>query len=106
MKLVIEPVVFDHQVQNAVEQSDVAAGLDRKEQVAGAGQWSDPRIDDNDVRAVLAGLPYVVGGDGGAFGDIGPLIQIISASRMSLQGLAAPIDPEGLLVAGGGADHA
>ena len=36
-EVVIEPVVLDHQVQDAVEQRDVAAGLDRQEQVAGAG---------------------------------------------------------------------
>ena len=59
-EVVIEPVVLDHQVQDAVEQRDVAAGLDRQEQVAGAGDRRDARIDDDDLRAVLAGLPDVV----------------------------------------------
>ena len=37
-EVVIEPVVLDHQVQDAGEQGGVAARLDRQEQVAGAGE--------------------------------------------------------------------
>lgn len=36
-ELMIEPIVFDHQVQDAVEESRVAAGLDRQEEVARSG---------------------------------------------------------------------
>ena len=70
-ELVIEPIVFDHQVQNAVEERDVAAGLDRQKQIAGAGDRRDARIDDDDLRAVLARLPDVVRGDRRALGDVG-----------------------------------
>ena len=70
-ELVIEPVVLDHQVQDAVEQRDVAARLDRQEQIAGAGDRRDARIDDDDLRAVLARLPDVVGRDRRALGDVG-----------------------------------
>ena len=48
-EVVVEPVVLDHQVQDAVEQRDVAARLDRQEQVAGAGDRRDARIDDDDL---------------------------------------------------------
>ena len=58
-EVVIEPVVLDHQVQDAVEQGDVAAGLDGQEQVAGARRGRDARIDHDDLRAVLARLPDV-----------------------------------------------
>ena len=54
-ELVIEPVVFDHEVQNALKQSDVAAGLDGQEEVAGARQRGDPRIDDDDPGAPARG---------------------------------------------------
>ena len=70
-EVVVEPVVLDHQVQDAVEQRDVAAGLDRQEQVAGARERRDARIDDDDLGAVLARLPDVVGGDRRALGDVG-----------------------------------
>ena len=70
-EVVIEPVVLDHQVQDAVEQGDVAARFDGQEQVAGPRQRRDARIDDDDLGAVLARLPDVMGGDRGAFGDVG-----------------------------------
>ena len=50
-ELVIEPVVLDHQMQDAVEQRHVAARLDRQEQIAGARDRRDARIDDDDLRA-------------------------------------------------------
>ena len=67
----IEPVVLDHQVQNAVEQRRIASRLDRQEQVAGPRDRRDARIDDDDFRAVLARLPDIVGGDRRALGDVG-----------------------------------
>src|SRR5947207_4647465 len=67
---VIEPVVFDHQVQNAVEQSDIAPGLDRQKQVTRSCNWSDSRIDDDNLRAVLSGLPHIIGRNRSAFGNV------------------------------------
>ena len=53
-EFVVEPVVLDHQVENAVEQRHIAAGLDRQEQIARSGHRRDAGIDDDDLRAVLA----------------------------------------------------
>src|SRR6185503_10868156 len=54
---VVEPIVFDHQVEDAVEQRNVTPGLDRKKQITRASDWRDPRIDDDDLCSVLASLP-------------------------------------------------
>ncbi len=105
-EIVIEPVVLDHQVEDAVEQGDVAARLDGQEQIAGAGDRRDARIDDDDTGAVLAGLPDVVRRDGGALGDVG------AADPHDLGGqdvgprIGGAVDAEGELVGRRGADHA
>lgn len=69
-KVVIEPVAFDHEVKNPVKERRVASGLDRQEQIAGSSQGSDAGIDDDDLCAILARLPYVIGRDRGAFRDV------------------------------------
>src|SRR5262249_32679331 len=56
-EVMIEPVVLDHQAQNAVKKGDVAPGLDREKQIRGARNRRDSRIDDDDLRAVFARLP-------------------------------------------------
>jgi hypothetical protein len=58
-EVVVEPVVLDHQVKDAVEQRDVAAGLDRQEEVAGPRERRDAGIDDDDPSRRLASLPDV-----------------------------------------------
>ena len=105
-EIVIEPVVLDHQVQDAVEQRDVAAGLDGQEQIAGAGDRRDARIDDDDLRAVLAGLPDVVGRDRRALGDVGAADPDDLGGQNVGPRIGRAIDAEGLLVARRGADHA
>ncbi len=94
----IEPVVFDHQVQDAVKQGDVAAGLDGQEQIAGARQRCDARIDDDDLAAVLAACQtysVVIGAHSPTFA---PLIQTTSALGMSDHGLAARSMPKAFLL--------
>ena len=105
-EIVIEPVVFDHEVQDALEQGDITAGLDREEEVASACQRSNPRIDDDDVRAVFAGLPHVVGGDGGTFGHIRAADPNQFCIENVVPRVGGPVDSESLLVAGGRTDHA
>ncbi len=105
-EIVVEPVVLDHQVQDAIEQRDVAAGLDRQEQVAGASDGRDARIDDDDARPVLAGLPHVVRRDRGALGDIGAADPHDLGAENVGPRIGGPVDAEGKLVAGAGADHA
>src|SRR5262249_13697660 len=43
-ELVVEPVVFDHLLQDASEQGRVSSGLDRKYQVARPGDRGDARV--------------------------------------------------------------
>lgn len=59
-EFVVQPIVFDHQVQDAVEERDVASRFDWQKEVAGAGNRSDARIDDDDLGPILARLPNIV----------------------------------------------
>ena len=106
MNCVIEPVVLDHQMQDAVEERGVAARLDRQEQVAGPRDRRDARIDDDDLGALLAGLPDVVGRDRRALGDVGAAHQDHVGAEDVVPGIGGAVDPERLLVAGRGAHHA
>jgi len=103
---VVQPVVLDHEVENAVAEGDVPAGLDRKEQVAGAGDRCNARIDHDDPRAVLPRLPDVVGRDGGALRDVGAADPDDLRADQVRGRVAAAIDAERLLVPDPGADHA
>jgi hypothetical protein len=105
-EVVIEPVVLDHQVQDAVEEGDVAPRLDRQEQVAGAGDRRDARIDDDDLRPVLARLPDVVGRDRRALGDVRPADPDDLGLRDVRPRVGRAVDAERLLVPRRGADHA
>ena len=70
-EIMIEPIVFDHQMQHAVEQGDVAARLDRQEQIAGARNRRDARVNHDDFRALFARLPHIIGRNRRALGDVG-----------------------------------
>ena len=98
-EFVIEPVVLDHQLQNAVEECRVAAGLHGQKQVAGASDRRDARIDDDDLRAELAGLPHVARGDRCALGDVRAADPNHVRFRDVGPGIRGPIDAERLLVA-------
>jgi hypothetical protein len=69
---VIEPAALDHDLQHAGEQGGVASGLHGQVQIARPGRGRDARILDDDLRALLARLPDVIGGDRRTFGDIRP----------------------------------
>ena len=105
-EVVVEPVVGDHQVQHAVEEGDIAAWFDGQEQVAGAGDRGDARIDDDDLGAVFPGLPHVVGGDGRAFGDVGAANPDHFCAQNIVPGIGGTIYAERFFVASGGANHA
>ena len=49
---VIEPVVLDHEVEDAGEEGRVAPGLDGQEEVAGTGQGREARVDHDHASAV------------------------------------------------------
>ena len=81
-------------------------GLDRQEQIAGARDRRDPRILDDDLRALLARLPDVVRGDRRALGDVGARDpDDLGADHVGPR-IRRAIDAERLLVRGARADHA
>ena len=105
-ELVIDPAVLDHQVQHAGEERRVAAGLDRKEQIARARDRRDARVLHDDLRALLARLPDVVGRDRRALGDVragDP--DHLRADHVGPR-VGRAVDAERLLVRRAGADHA
>src|SRR5215831_5605731 len=70
-ELAVDPSVFDHDVEHSIEDANVSTGTDRNEQIHGAGDWSHPRIENDNPGTVLSGSPQVVGGNRRALGDIG-----------------------------------
>src|SRR6185369_14964319 len=69
-EVVIEPVVFDHHLQDRGKQRGVASRLDRQVEIAGTRNRRYARILDDDLRALFARLPQVIGGDWRALGDV------------------------------------
>ena len=67
---VVLQVVPQHDVQHSVEQRQIGAGTQRKEQVGIARDGRHARIGDDQLAAVVAALPDVVGGDGRAFAHV------------------------------------
>ena len=59
-EIVVEPVVFDHQVQDAVEQGDVAAGFHGEVEIAVRHGGGDARIDHDDFGRRTRALPDVM----------------------------------------------
>ena len=103
---VIEPVALDHDLQHAGEQRGVASRLDRQVQVAGARHRRDARILDDDLRALLARLPDVVGRDRRTLGDVRPgHPDHVGADHVGPR-IGRAVDAERLLVGRAGADHA
>src|SRR5215813_3918633 len=66
-EVVVEPVIFDHQMQNSIEESNVSSRLDGQEQVTSARNRCNARINDDYFRAKLPRLPHIVGGYRRAF---------------------------------------
>ena len=64
---ILQAVAQDH-VQHAEQQRDIGARPHRKKQIGVAGDRRHPRIDDDQLSAVVAAAPEVVGGDRRAFG--------------------------------------
>src|ERR1051326_1616452 len=105
-EVVIEPVVLDHQMEDAVEERDVAAGLDREEKVGRARDRRDARVDDDDLAAVLARLPDVVRRDGRALRGIRPGDEHDLGAEDVVPRVRRAVDAEGLLVRRSRAYHA
>jgi hypothetical protein len=105
-EIVVEPIVFDHQMQNAVEERDIAPGLDRQKEIARARDRRDARINDDDLRAVLARLPHVVGRDRRAFADVRAADPHDLRAENITPRICRAVNPERLLVARRCAHHA
>ena len=69
-ELRIDPSALDHHVQDSVGQRAVAAGTHRQEEVRRARDRRHARIDDDDLCAVVARSPDVVGQDREALADV------------------------------------
>ena len=102
----VQPIVLDHQVQNAVEERDIAPWLNGQKQITGAGNRRNARIDDDDLRAVFSRLPDVVRSDRRALSDVGSTDPDHLALSMSIHGFAARSMPKAFLLAAARAHHA
>ena len=96
----------DHHVQHAVEDADVAARAHRDEEVGGAGDRRHARIEHDELRAVLARLPEIVGGDRRALGDVRAGDEDHLRLRDVAPRVGAAIDAENLLRRGRRRHHA
>ncbi len=105
-EVAVDPAALDHDVQHAVEDADVAAGAHRNEQVGIASDRRHARIEDDQLAAVLARLPQVVGGDGSALGDVRARGQDDLRFGDVGPGIGAAVDAENLLRRGPGGHHA
>src|SRR6187200_336970 len=103
---VIQPVALDHDLQHAREQGRVAPRLHRQVQIAGPSGRCDTRILDDDLRALLARLPHVVGGNGRTFGDVRAGDPDHVGAHHVGPRVRRAVDAERLLVRGASADHA
>ena len=102
----IEPVALDHDLQYASEQRRIPPRLDGQVQIAGAGRGRDPRILNDDLRALFARLPDVVRGNRRAFGDVRARHPDDVRAHHVGPGVRRAVDAEGFLVRGAGTHHA
>src|SRR5271165_4647165 len=102
----VNPIIPDHQMKDAVEQSDISPWLYRKEKVTGPPDRSNSGIDDNHFGTAFTGLPDVVGRDRSTFGNI----RAANPDDFRLQDvvpwIGRSIDTERLLICGPRAHHA
>src|SRR5262249_2394927 len=105
-EVVVEPVIFDHQMQNSIEESNVSSRFDRQEQVTSASNRCNARIDDDDFRAVLSRLPHIVRGYRCALTHVRAANPDDFGLEYVRPGIGGAVDAEGLFIRGGGADHA
>ena len=105
-ELAVDPAALHHDVQHAVEDADVAARAHGDEEVGGAGDRRHARIEHDELRAVLARLPEIVGGDRGALGDVRARDENHLRLRDVAPRVGAAIDAENLLRRGRRRHHA
>ena len=102
----VDPVALDHDLEDAGKQRRVPARLDGQVQVARARHRRDARVLHDDLRALLAGLPDVVGRDRRALRDVRTGDPDDLGAHHVGPRVGRAIDAEGLLVGGARADHA
>ncbi len=105
-EVVIQPIIGDHQVQDAIEEGDVSPRLDGQEEVAGAGDGGDAWVNDDDFGPMFPRLPDVIGGDGGALGHVSPANPDNFRAHNVRPGVGGAVNAERFFVTGGSADHA
>src|ERR1700730_1789212 len=102
----IDPIVFYHQMEDAVKQSDISSWLDRKQKVTGPSDWSNPGIDDDHFGAILACLPNVIRRDRSTFSDIRSAYPYDFRLEDVAPWIGCSIDAKSLLISGACAHHA
>ncbi len=102
----VDELPLVEQVQDAVGEGRVRAGLQGQHQVRGAGQGRDAGVHDDEQGAAVAGAPDVVRGDGRALGHVGTGHPDDLRQLDVGPGVGGAVDAEGLLVARAGAHHA
>src|SRR6185369_1679792 len=104
-EVVVEPVVFDHQMENPVEQRRVAPWFDGQEQVTGSSYGRQAGIHDDHLGAVFARLPNIIGSDRGAFGNVRAADPHDFCAQDIAPGIGSAVDTERFFVRRRGAHH-
>ena len=105
-EVAVDPMVIDHEFEDAGKERHVATGFHRKKQVTGSGNRSEARILHDDFRPLLSGLPHIVCGDGGAGGDVGAgNPNDLTADHIG-PWIGNTVDAEGLFVGDARGNHA
>jgi hypothetical protein len=105
-ELVIEPVPFDHEVQDAIEKGHIPSGFDRQKQITRPRNRCDTWIDDDDLRTIFARLPDIFCRNGCALSDIGSTDPYEVSLGNIAPRIGRAIDSKGLLIARRRAHHA
>ena len=104
-KVVVQPVVFDHQLQYAVKERNIAPRLDRQKEIAGAGNRGNTRINDDDLGTMFARLPDIIGSDRCTLSHIGSTNPDHLRAQDVAPGIGGAVNAKGFFVARRRAHH-
>ena len=102
----LDATVLDHHVEDAVRERAVAAGPHRQKEVGRPRDGRDARVDDDDLRGVVAGAPNVVGQNRKTFGDVRARQEEGTGQRDVAPRIGRAVHTERHAVRRAGTDHA
>ena len=105
-EFVVKPVMLDELVQDRAVERGIAARPDRQMQIGGARDRSQARIDDDELRAVVARLPQPVSERRKRLADVRAADHHHFGMREVGVIVRAAVEAERFLVSRAGADHA